>query len=203
LTYSVRDPRLDSLFSFFWCKYWTFTCIFWALKWDQVLCYSVHILSFEKKYLRSTIEYLVYKIFRETIPLKEKRWTFLRDRTDILVRDLLCAERTPAFLTAVVRRMHIFSQRHGCNRVQGGGDWPHPILGVLQPDEKIGILCFENYTFKYTCLDYSEGEIYLFVCKILYTYTVKTPDVDFRTYNRMPQDQTVHGAENVSCLWAA
>jgi hypothetical protein len=34
-------------------------------------------------------------------------------------------------------------------------------------------------------------------------YTVKTPDADFRTYNRMPQDQTVHGAENVSCLWAA
>ncbi len=32
-------------------------------------------------------------------------------------------------------------------------------------------------------------------------YTVKTPDVDFRTYNRMPQDQTVHGAENVSSLW--
>ena len=26
----------------------------------------------------------------------------------------------------------------------GGGDWPHPILGVLQPDEKIGILRFEN-----------------------------------------------------------
>jgi hypothetical protein len=36
-----------------------------------------------------------------------------------------------------------------------------------------------------------------------YIYTVKTPDADFRTYNRMPQDQTVHGAENVSCLWAA
>jgi hypothetical protein len=34
-------------------------------------------------------------------------------------------------------------------------------------------------------------------------YTVKTPDADFRTYNRMPQDQTVHGAENVSYLWAA
>ncbi len=34
-------------------------------------------------------------------------------------------------------------------------------------------------------------------------YTVKTPDADFRTYNRMPQDQTVHGAENVSCLWTA
>ena len=34
-------------------------------------------------------------------------------------------------------------------------------------------------------------------------YTDKTPDVDFRTYNRMPQDQTVQGAENVSCLWAA
>ena len=34
-------------------------------------------------------------------------------------------------------------------------------------------------------------------------YTVKTPNADFRTYNRMPQDQTVHGAENVSCLWAA
>jgi hypothetical protein len=123
-----------------------------------VLCYSVHILSFEKKYLRSTIEYLVYKIFRETIPLKEKRWTFLRDRTDILVRDFLCAERTPAFLT-LVRRMHIFCQRHGCNRVQGGGDWPHPILGVLQPDEKIGILRFENCTFKYTCLDCSGGEL--------------------------------------------
>ena len=34
-------------------------------------------------------------------------------------------------------------------------------------------------------------------------YTDKTPDVDFRTYNRMPQDQTVQGAENVSCLWTA
>jgi hypothetical protein len=34
-------------------------------------------------------------------------------------------------------------------------------------------------------------------------YTVKTPDADFRTYNRMPQDQTVQGAESVSCLWAA
>ncbi len=33
-------------------------------------------------------------------------------------------------------------------------------------------------------------------------HTVKTPDIDFRTYNRMPQDQTVHGAENVSSLWA-
>jgi hypothetical protein len=33
--------------------------------------------------------------------------------------------------------------------------------------------------------------------------TDKTPDVDFRTYNRMPQGQTVQGAENVSCLWAA
>ncbi len=26
----------------------------------------------------------------------------------------------------------------------GGGDLPHPILGVLQPDEKIGILHFES-----------------------------------------------------------
>jgi hypothetical protein len=32
---------------------------------------------------------------------------------------------------------------------------------------------------------------------------VKTPDVEFRTYDRMPQDQTVHGAEYVSALWAA
>ncbi len=94
----------------------------------------------------------------------------MRDRTDIFVRDFLCEERTLAFSTAVVRRMHIFSDRHGCNRVRGGGDWPHPILGVLQPDEKIGILRFENCTFKYTCLDYSEGGTYLFVYKILYTY---------------------------------
>jgi hypothetical protein len=34
-------------------------------------------------------------------------------------------------------------------------------------------------------------------------YTVKTPDVEFRTYDRMPQDQTVHRAEHVSGLWAA
>jgi hypothetical protein len=34
-------------------------------------------------------------------------------------------------------------------------------------------------------------------------YTVKTPDVEFRTYDRMPQDQTVHRAEYVSGLWAA
>jgi hypothetical protein len=32
------------------------------------------------------------------------------------------------------------------------------------------------------------------------TYTVKTPDVDFCIYNQMPQDQTVHGAKNVSHL---
>ena len=146
LTYSVRDPRLDSLFSFFWCKYWTFTCIFWALKWDQVLYYSVHILSFEKKYLRSTIEYLVYKIFRETTPLFEKRWTFLRDRTDIFVRDFLCAERTLAFSTAVVRQMHIFSQRHGCNRVRGG-DWPHPIFGVLQRHRLDTLFLWRKVTF--------------------------------------------------------
>jgi hypothetical protein len=47
----------------------------------------------------------------------------------------------------------------------GGGeisfrDWPHPILGVLQPDEKIGILRFDNCTFKYTSLDCSGGENY-------------------------------------------
>jgi hypothetical protein len=41
----------------------------------------------------------------------------------------------------------------------GGGDCPHPILGVLQPDEKIGILRFENCTFKYTCLDCSGREL--------------------------------------------
>jgi hypothetical protein len=34
-------------------------------------------------------------------------------------------------------------------------------------------------------------------------FTVTTPDAGFRTYNRVPQDQTVHGAENVFCLWAA
>jgi hypothetical protein len=34
-------------------------------------------------------------------------------------------------------------------------------------------------------------------------HTDKTPDVEFRTYDRMPQDQTVHRAEYVSGLWAA
>ncbi len=34
-------------------------------------------------------------------------------------------------------------------------------------------------------------------------YTVKTQDVEFRTYDRMPQDQTVHRAEYVFDLWAA
>ncbi len=37
----------------------------------------------------------------------------------------------------------------------------------------------------------------------LCTYTVKTVDVEFRTYNRMTQDQTVNWAEYVSGLWAA
>ena len=34
-------------------------------------------------------------------------------------------------------------------------------------------------------------------------YTVKTLDVEFLTYNRMTQDQTVNWAEYVSGLWAA
>jgi hypothetical protein len=50
----------------------------------------------------------------------------------------------------------------------------------------------------------------LFACNLniclpdqhLLAYTVKTPDVEFRTYNWMLQDQTVHGAEYVSGLWA-
>ncbi len=35
------------------------------------------------------------------------------------------------------------------------------------------------------------------------SHTVKTLDVEFRSYNRMMQDQTVNWAENVSGLWAA
>ncbi len=41
---------------------------------------------------------------------------------------LSCAFCTPAFLTAVLWRMHIFSQRHGCNRVWGGGRLTSPNL---------------------------------------------------------------------------
>ena len=43
----------------------------------------------------------------------------------------------------------------------------------------------------------------IFISLSLYEYTVTTPDVEFRTYDRMPQDQTVHRAEYVSGLWAA
>ncbi len=32
-------------------------------------------------------------------------------------------------------------------------------------------------------------------------YTVKTPDVNFLTYNRMPQDQNIRGVENFSVWW--
>jgi hypothetical protein len=35
------------------------------------------------------------------------------------------------------------------------------------------------------------------------SHTVKTLDVEFRTYNRMTHDQTVNWAEYVSGLWAA
>jgi hypothetical protein len=58
------------------------------------------------------------------------------------------------------------------------------------------ILLISNWLYVYI---YSKCRLILYST----SYTVKTPDVEFHTYNRMPQDQTVHRAEYVSCLWAA
>ncbi len=78
--------------------------------------FSVAVKPLKKGEIYSPVHYIGWILrelksseSEETTPLKEKRWTFLRDRTNIFVRDFLCAERIPAFLTAVVRRMHIFN----------------------------------------------------------------------------------------------